>query len=63
MMLDQLNNSYKQLVRTHLEYCDFLEDSSLKKHVAKYDKVKKRALHTINYLCRVKDFCTNDGNI
>ena len=44
---------YKQLVRSHLEYCDFLVDSSLKKHVAKYDKVNKRALRTctINYGC------------
>ena len=42
---------YKQLVRPHFEYCDFLVDSSLKKHVVKYDKVKKRALRTINYGC------------
>ena len=35
---------YKQFVQPHLEYCDFLVGSSLKKHVAKYDKVKKRAL-------------------
>ena len=33
---------YKQLVRPHLEYCDFLVDSSLKRNVAKYDKVKKK---------------------
>ena len=30
---------YKQLVRPHLEYCDFLIDSSLKRHVDKYDNV------------------------
>ena len=42
---------YKQLVRPHLEYCDFVVDSSLKKNVAKYDKVQKRALRTINYGC------------
>ena len=40
---------YKQLVRPHLEYCDFLIDSSLKKHIEKFDRVKKRALRTINY--------------
>ena len=40
---------YKQLVRPHLEYCDFLVDSSLKKHVDKFDKVQKRALRIINY--------------
>ena len=39
---------YKQLARPHLEYCDFLIDSSLKKHVNKYDKVQKRALRIIN---------------
>ena len=42
---------YKQLVRPHLEYCDFLVDSSLKRHVWKYVKVQKRALRTINYGC------------
>ena len=42
---------YKQLVRPHLEYCDFLVDSSLKRNVVKYDKFKKRALRTINYGC------------
>ena len=42
---------YKQLVRPHLEYCDFLVDSSLKRHVAKYDKFQKRALRTIHYSC------------
>ena len=40
---------YKQLVHPHLEYCDFLIDSSLKKHVNKFDTVQKRALRTINY--------------
>ena len=40
---------YKQLVRPYLEYCDFLIDSSLKRHVDKYDNVQKRALRTINY--------------
>ena len=40
---------YKQLVRPHLEYCDFLIDSSLKKHVDKFDRVQKRALRIINY--------------
>ena len=35
---------YKQLVRPHLEYCDFLIDSSLRKHIDKFDKVQKRAL-------------------
>ena len=40
---------YKQLVRPHLEYCDFLVDSSLKKHIKKFDKVQHRALRTINY--------------
>ena len=40
---------YKQLVRPHLEYCDFLIDSSLKKHIEKFDRVQKRALRTINY--------------
>ena len=40
---------YKQLVRPHLEYCDFLIDSSLKKHIEKFDNVQKRALRTINY--------------
>ena len=40
---------YKQLVRPHLEYCDFLIDSSLKKHIDKFDKVQKHALRIINY--------------
>ena len=40
---------YKQLVRPHLEYCDFLIDSSLKKHIDKFDNVQKRAVRTINY--------------
>ena len=40
---------YKQLVRPHLEYCDFLIDSCLKKHIDKFDNIQKRALHTINY--------------
>ena len=40
---------YKQLVCSHLEYCDFLIDSSLKKHVDKFGRVKKRALRIINY--------------
>ena len=40
---------YKQLVCPHLEYCDFLIDSSLKKHIDKFDKVQKRALRIINY--------------
>ena len=40
---------YKQLVRPHLEYCDFLIDSSLKKHVDKFDRVQKKALRIINY--------------
>ena len=40
---------YKQLVRPHLEYCDFLIDSSLRKHIDKFEKVQKRALRTINY--------------
>ena len=40
---------HKQLVRPHLEYCDFLIDSSLNKHVDKFDRVQKRALRIINY--------------
>ena len=40
---------YKQLVRPHLEYCDFLVDSCLKKHCEKFNKVQKRALRIINY--------------
>ena len=44
---------YKQLVRPHLEYCDFLIDSSLRKHIDKYNNVQKRALRTINYGQRV----------
>ena len=40
---------YKQLVRPHLDYCDFLIDSSLKKHIDKFDNVQKRALRIINY--------------
>ena len=40
---------YKHLPRPHLEYCDFLVDSSLKKNVAKFDKIQKRALRMINY--------------
>ena len=32
---------YKQLVRPHLEYCDFLIDSSLKKHVDKFESRKE----------------------
>ena len=40
---------YKQLVRPHLEYCDFIIDNSLKIHVKKYDNVQNRALKTINY--------------
>ena len=40
---------YKQLARPHLEYCDFLVDSSLKKNVAKIDKIQKQALRMINY--------------
>ena len=40
---------YKQLVRPHLQYCDFLIDSSLKKHIDKFDRVQKRALKIINY--------------
>ena len=40
---------YKQLARPHLEYCDFLIDSSLKKHIDKFDTVQKRALRTVNY--------------
>ena len=40
---------YKQLVRPHLEYCDFLIDGNLKKHIDKFDRVQKRALRTINY--------------
>ena len=37
----------------HLKYCDFLIDSSLKKHIEKFDRVQKRALRTINYGQRV----------
>ena len=40
---------YKQLALPHLEYCDFLIDSALKKHVEKLDSVQKRALRMINY--------------
>ena len=40
---------YKQLVRPHLEYCNFLIDSSLKKHIDTFDNIQKRALHTISH--------------
>ena len=32
---------YKQLVRPHLEYCDFLIDSSLRKHIDKFERFRK----------------------
>ena len=31
------------------DICDFLIDSSLKKHIDKFDNVQKRAVRTINY--------------
>ena len=40
---------YKQLARPHLEYCDFLVDSGLKKNIKKYDKKQNRAILLINY--------------
>ena len=40
---------YKQLVRPHMEYCDFLVDSCLEKHCEKFNKVQKSALRIINY--------------
>ena len=48
---------YKQLVRPHLEYCDILVDSSLKKHINKFDKVQHRALRTCEVLAM--KLCTN----
>ena len=53
---------YKQLVRPHMEYCDFLVDSGLKKHVEKLDKIQKRALRLKLKLCMnmIYNICRQD---
>ena len=44
---------YKQLVRSHLEYCDFLVDISRKKHSDKFTKVQKQARkQCMSMMCR-----------
>ena len=46
---------YKIMIRPHLDYIDFVVDSGSFDRVLKLDRLKKKALHRIEYCINLKD--------